>query len=112
MQSGLPVLASVNAGNDLVGLIDEARVGRLGDRRVYRVLARAAVELVDAVPALDAGFCRALQDIVREAVLGRNRCAPNRGRPAAPRVIPCQTPRTRGRSGASREGLKATRLGG
>ena len=55
MQSGLPVLASVNAGNDLVGLIDEARVGRSVTDASAESLARAAVELVDAVSA-DAGF--------------------------------------------------------
>lgn len=62
MQSGLPVLASVNAGNDLVGLIEQERVGRAVTDASAESLARAAVELVDAVSA-DDGFaerCRGL----------------------------------------------------
>jgi hypothetical protein len=62
MQSGLPVLASVNAGNDLVGLIEQERVGRAVTDASAESLARAAVELVDAVSS-DDGFakrCKAL----------------------------------------------------
>ena len=62
MQSGLPVLASVNAGNDLVGLIEQERVGRAVTDASAASLARAALELVDAVSA-DDGFaerCRGL----------------------------------------------------
>lgn len=55
MQSGLPVLASVNAGNDLVGLIEQERVGRAVTDASAETLARVAGELVDAV-AGDPGF--------------------------------------------------------
>ena len=55
MQSGLPVLASVNVGNDLVGLIEQERVGRAVTDASAESLARAAVELVEAVAA-DDGF--------------------------------------------------------
>ena len=62
MQSGLPVLASVNAGNDLVGLIEQERVGRASVDTSADSLARAAGELVDSLDA-DPGFanrCKAL----------------------------------------------------
>lgn len=59
---GETVLASVNAGNDLVGLIEQERVGRAVTDASAASLARAALELVDAVSA-DDGFaarCRGL----------------------------------------------------
>jgi len=59
---GDAALASVNAGNDLVGLIEQERVGRAVTDASAASLARAAVELVDAVSA-DDGFaerCRGL----------------------------------------------------
>ena len=62
MQSGLPVLASVNAGNDLVGLIEQERVGRAATDASADTLARLAAELAATVDA-DPGFsarCRAL----------------------------------------------------
>ncbi len=62
MQSGLPVLASVNAGNDLVGLIEQERVGRASVDASADSLARAAGELVDSLDA-DPGYasrCKAL----------------------------------------------------
>lgn len=59
MQSGLPVLASVNVGNDLVGLIEQERVGRAVTDASAESLARAAVELVEAVSA-DDGFAARL----------------------------------------------------
>lgn len=62
MQSGLPVLASVNAGNDLVGLIEQERVGRASVDASADSLARAAGDLVDSLSA-DPGYasrCKAL----------------------------------------------------
>ena len=59
---GETALASGNAGNDLVGLIEQERVGRAVTDASAASLARAAVELVDAVSA-DDGFaerCRGL----------------------------------------------------
>ena len=62
MQSGLPVLASVNAGNDLVGLIEQERVGRASVDASADSLARAAGELVDSLDADPdyASRCKAL----------------------------------------------------
>jgi glycosyltransferase involved in cell wall biosynthesis len=51
MQAGLPVLASINPGNDLVGLIESERVGRVCVDRSVDTLQRLAVELVDAIVA-------------------------------------------------------------
>ena len=62
MQSGLPVLASVNPGNDLVGLIEQERVGRASVDASADSLAKAAGELVDSLSA-DPGYanrCKAL----------------------------------------------------
>jgi glycosyltransferase involved in cell wall biosynthesis len=55
MQSGLPVLASVNAGNDLVELIDRERVGRAVTDASADSLAREAVALLASI-ADDTGF--------------------------------------------------------
>jgi glycosyltransferase involved in cell wall biosynthesis len=54
MQAGLPVLARVNAGTDLIGLITKAEVGFAYAGDSIQELAALAVRLVD-----DAGFCAA-----------------------------------------------------
>ncbi|NMG55450.1 glycosyltransferase family 4 protein [Aromatoleum aromaticum] len=62
MQSGLPVLASINPGNDLASLIDQERVGRVTTDASADSLAQAATELADALDA-NPGFaarCKAL----------------------------------------------------
>ena len=62
MQSGLPVLASINPGNDLVGLIDGERIGRVCTDHSVDTLQRLAEELLHDV-ASDAGMalrCKAL----------------------------------------------------
>lgn len=48
MQSGLPVLASINPGNDLVELINKERVGCVVTDASADTLARAAVELLES----------------------------------------------------------------
>lgn len=55
MQSGLPVLASVNAGNDLVELIGSEGVGRAVTDASADSLAREGVTLLDSM-ADDKGF--------------------------------------------------------
>lgn len=47
MQAGLPVLASVNPGNDLVGLIEAEGVGRVSTSQSVDVLAEQAAKLLD-----------------------------------------------------------------
>jgi len=47
MQAGLPVLANVNAGNDLLTLIERERVGKSCSNHELDTLARLACELVD-----------------------------------------------------------------
>lgn len=62
MQSGLPVLACVNANNDLVELVAQQRVGRACIDRSPQAIRDAALALLEDVGA-DAGFdarCRAL----------------------------------------------------
>lgn len=49
MQSGLPVLASINPGNDLVGLIEQERVGRVSTDSSKTSLANLARGLVDEI---------------------------------------------------------------
>lgn len=51
MQAGLPVLASINPGNDLEGLILRERVGRVCTDQSAETLQRLALELVDEVAA-------------------------------------------------------------
>jgi glycosyltransferase involved in cell wall biosynthesis len=46
MQSALPVLASINHGNDLVGMIREKRVGAVCTDNSSVTLARLAIELI------------------------------------------------------------------
>lgn len=62
MQNGLPVLANINADNDLAGLIRQAGVGRVSENGSIETLAQLANDLIDSVPA-DTGIkdrCRAL----------------------------------------------------
>lgn len=62
MQSGLPVLANINPGNDLAGLIESERVGRVCTTHSVEALQRLAEELVLEIAA-DRDFsarCRAL----------------------------------------------------
>ncbi|OYU00730.1 MAG: glycosyltransferase WbuB [Sphingomonadaceae bacterium PASS1] len=70
IQSGMPVLASVNCGNDLVKLIAEHDVGRVSVDPTGEDLADQALALLDSL-ALDVGIgerCRALSDSIFSAV--------------------------------------------
>jgi glycosyltransferase involved in cell wall biosynthesis len=49
MQSGLPVLASINPGNDLAELIQRERVGRVCTDHSVDTLQRLALELVEEI---------------------------------------------------------------
>lgn len=51
MRAGLPVLASINPGNDLVAMIDEARVGRVAADGSAASLQQRALKLVDDIEA-------------------------------------------------------------
>jgi glycosyltransferase involved in cell wall biosynthesis len=51
MQAGLPVLASINPGNDLVGMIEGEGVGRVCTDHSVETLQRLALELVDEIAA-------------------------------------------------------------
>ena len=55
MQSGLPVLASINPGNDLVQLIEREGVGRVCTDQSVDTLTRLALELADEVVVAGAG---------------------------------------------------------
>lgn len=62
MQSGLPVLAHINAGNDLAALIRQERVGHVSEDGNLELLASLAVELMDCLetdPAMSLR-CKAL----------------------------------------------------
>ncbi len=62
MQSGLPVLANINAGNDLAGMIRQKAVGRVSEDGTVDELARLAIDLIDSLAA-DEGIkirCRTL----------------------------------------------------
>jgi glycosyltransferase involved in cell wall biosynthesis len=62
MQSGLPVLANINAGNDLAGIIRHENVGRVSEDGNADTLAKLALELIDTL-GNDGGYkerCRAL----------------------------------------------------
>jgi hypothetical protein len=50
MQAGLPVLANVNEGNDLVELIERERVGHACTDNSVEVLVQLVNRLVDTVP--------------------------------------------------------------
>jgi glycosyltransferase involved in cell wall biosynthesis len=49
MQSGLPVLASINTGNDLIQIIEDERVGRVCTDHSVNSLEHLATQLVDEV---------------------------------------------------------------
>ena len=51
LQSGLPVLACVNAGNDLAQLIRDERVGQVTEGHRIEALEQCALELLDQVDA-------------------------------------------------------------
>lgn len=62
MQSGLPVLANINAGNDLAKIIRQENVGSVSEDGSASALAQLALELIDSLE-VDAGYrtrCRAL----------------------------------------------------
>jgi glycosyltransferase involved in cell wall biosynthesis len=62
MQSGLPVLANINAGNDLAGIIRHENVGSVSEDGSADTLALLALELIDGL-VVDGGYkerCRAL----------------------------------------------------
>jgi hypothetical protein len=62
MQSGLPVLASINAGNDLTGIIRDGNVGGVSEDGSPDTLAKIALELIDSLGS-DDGYrarCREL----------------------------------------------------
>lgn len=62
MQSGLPVLANLNAGNDLGEIIRQENVGRLSEDGSLATLERMAMEMLDCL-GTDGGMparCRAL----------------------------------------------------
>jgi glycosyltransferase involved in cell wall biosynthesis len=52
MQAGLPVLASINPGNDLVGMIESEGVGRVCTDQSVDTLQGLALELVDELVAV------------------------------------------------------------
>ena len=49
MQSGLPVIANINPGNDLVDLIRTERVGRVSEDNTVDKLYRMAKELLEEI---------------------------------------------------------------
>lgn len=53
MQAGLPVLASINSGNDLEEMILSEGVGRVSTDNSVDMLQRAAIELVEEVTKID-----------------------------------------------------------
>lgn len=55
MQSGLPVLANINAGNDLAGIIRRENVGRVNEDGRVDTLALLALELIDCL-VVDGGY--------------------------------------------------------
>ncbi len=55
MEAGLPVLASINPGNDLVELITTEQVGRVSTNASAETMARNALELIELLGA-DVGF--------------------------------------------------------
>ncbi|PHQ13512.1 glycosyltransferase family 4 protein [Marinobacter profundi] len=62
VQSGLPVLAKINEGNDLVGMIRKERVGAVATDDSLEALVRAAEALIDQCGGDDTlpGRCRGL----------------------------------------------------
>lgn len=62
MQSGLPVLAVINSGNDLIGMINSNNVGRVSEGESLDSLGEIALELVNSLES-DSGYrerCREL----------------------------------------------------
>jgi glycosyltransferase involved in cell wall biosynthesis len=49
MQSGLPVLASINPGNDLAKLIRDERVGKVAEGESIELMEQLALELIDSL---------------------------------------------------------------
>jgi len=49
MQGGLPVLASINAGNDLAGMVQRENVGRVSEDGTVDTLTRLALDLIDSL---------------------------------------------------------------
>jgi glycosyltransferase involved in cell wall biosynthesis len=70
MQSGMPVLASVNCGNDLVMLIAEHGVGKVSVDPTGKDLADKALALLDSLAADDdiGERCRVLSESMFSAV--------------------------------------------
>jgi glycosyltransferase involved in cell wall biosynthesis len=64
MQAGLPVLASINTGNDLAQMIRGARVGRVVEDGGVDTLAAMALELVAAGPN-DPGLAERCRNLYR-----------------------------------------------
>jgi glycosyltransferase involved in cell wall biosynthesis len=64
MQCGVPVLANINAGNDLAEVIQRERVGRVCETNSIEVLSQMAEELLDEIDANDqiSTRCRELFD--------------------------------------------------
>jgi glycosyltransferase involved in cell wall biosynthesis len=64
MQAGLPVLASINPGNDLEKLIEQERVGHVCTDHSVDILQRLAVELAEQVATREgvSARCRALSE--------------------------------------------------
>jgi glycosyltransferase involved in cell wall biosynthesis len=94
MQAGLPVLASINAGNDLAGMIDGEQVGRVIVDGSPESLAAAAGELLETLPREHqmSDRCRALyqrrfaSSIAASQIVGALRNVPSE------EVDPCSSP--------------------
>ncbi|MDB3961762.1 glycosyltransferase family 4 protein [Paracoccaceae bacterium] len=64
MQSGLPVLANINAGNDLVKMIREQRVGQVCEVNEVHELVRRAEKLINQID-LDPGLADRCKDLFK-----------------------------------------------
>lgn len=49
MQAGLPVLASINPGNDLIKIIEQERIGRVCTDQSVQTLERLVSDLVNQI---------------------------------------------------------------
>ncbi|MDZ5456520.1 glycosyltransferase family 4 protein [Azohydromonas lata] len=108
MQSGLPVLANINPGNDLAALIREEGVGRVSTDQSVQSLRQMALELVDSLDA-DPGMpmrCKALfarlfspQTAVRQIVAALQ--APGRAPAGAVTQDTARAPLQAGQDGAA-----------
>lgn len=65
MQSGLPVLANVNSGNDLADMIREYRVGEVSENDDLRVLKQMAERLLEEIE-LDSDMPRRCKDLFEQ----------------------------------------------